>query len=419
MNGEGVGRLDGKIILVPKALLGEIVEIVIVKDYGNYAVAKLLEIKKKSSSRRASPCAYANCGGCELMHMDYSMQLRFKHDLVQKTIKKIANISCEVADTIASDREFNFRNKVSFSCLNNNFGMREASSHNVVDIDKCLLASSRQNEIFSLFKQYCRDNHLLGYDMATNNGVIKNLVIKDFANGILVAVVTANKVDLSNLYTILSSRFDRIGLFEVINKRRDSVVLAGQCIHVGGLKEVELCEFGLKYPIDIFGFHQTNDYIQNEIYLKMMEYIKEDSIVVNGYSGAGVLSAIMAKRAKAVIGIELERSSHNSAERLKQVNNITNLTNICGDFTKEYNKIKNTIPSHTLVLDPSKKGCGEIIRQINNANSIIYLSCNPIALAKDLRELNKNYIIEEVTPFDMFPNTISVETLVKLKRREL
>ena len=115
-----------------------------------------------------------------------------------------------------------------------------------------------------------------------------------------------------------------------------------------------------------------------------------------------------------VVGIEINKNSHKSAEKLKKDNNITNLTNICADFNKEIVKhIKNT---NTLILDPSKKGCGrQVMEKINGIENIIYISCNPIALAKDLRELN-NYIVEEIIPFDMFPNTNSVETLVKLKK---
>lgn len=415
MNGEGVAKLDGKIVLVPKALPHEIVEVDIIVDHGNYAEAKIKKVIKSSQLRRIPPCQATECGGCELLHMDYGMQLLFKQDLIKKTIKKITNIDVEVKPCVASDKEFNFRNKVSFSSRGNNFGMNKLQSHDVIDIDKCLLATDAQNKILQLFKKYCKYNNLIGYNGEI--GVIKNLVIKDFSSGMLVAVVTTEKIDLSEFYEMLSRDFDNIGLYQIVNKRRDSVVLSGQIIHVGGLTKIELKEFGLKYPIDIIAFHQTNNYIQDKIYLKMLEYINENDYVINGFSGAGVLSAIIATKAKQVIGIELEKASHRSAEILKKNNSIKKLTNICGDFTKEYSKLVAKLPKHTLILDPSKKGCDKKILDKINADSVIYLSCNPIALAKDLRELYKNYIIEEIIPFDMFPNTTSVETLVKLRRR--
>jgi tRNA/tmRNA/rRNA uracil-C5-methylase (TrmA/RlmC/RlmD family) len=160
------------------------------------------------------------------------------------------------------------------------------------------------------------------------------------------------------------------------------------------------------------GFHQTNINIQNKLYNKVLEYILPNSKVVNGFSGQGLLSAIVAQKAKLVVGIEINKNSHFSAEKLKKDNKITNLTNICADFNKEISKhIKNT---NTIILDPSKKGCGSVVMQkVKGIKNIIYISCNPIALAKDLREL-KDYNIEEVIPFDMFPNTNNVETLVKL-----
>ncbi len=416
MFGEGVANLDGKIILVPNALLNEIVDIEITNDYGNYAKGKLLKIIKKSDIRRDEPCKFSSCGGCALMHMDYDYQLIFKQNLIKKTLKKIANIDNEPQRTIPSDKQFNFRNKISFSAQNTLFGMKENHSNNVIDITNCLLATDKQNKIFNLFKSYCLNNNLLGYDTKTKTGVIKNLVIKDFPNGTLVAVVSNKALDLNDFYKILSKQHKNVGLFNIINKRKDSVVLSGEAKHIAGLKELHLNEFGFEFPIDIFAFHQTNNYIQNKIYSKILDLISADDIIINGFSGAGVLSAIMSKKSR-VIGVEIDHSAHASAERLKKINKIENLTNICGDFNKVYKKLIKTYPEHSLVLDPSKKGLGKIICDINRAKSIIYLSCNPIALAKDLRELIKYYIIDNVIPFDMFPNTTSVETLVILKRR--
>lgn len=408
MNGEGVGELDGKKIFVPKALPGEVVDIEIVKDCGNYAHARLLKLVQTHVDRCEPACTYSDCGGCDLMHMTYDCQLRFKRDLVRKTIKKISGLDVDVKDCVPSDKQFGFRNKVSFSFTTNAGGMLAASSHNVVNIDKCMLATDIQNEIFHLFK--CNIN-------PSDMKYIKNLVVKDFALGVLICVVVKQEVDLQEFYNVLKDKFVNIGLSQMVNNRRDSVVLSGKMIHVGGLKMLEMDEFGLTYPIDMLAFHQTNENIQNKIYSKMFEYINDGDTVVNGYSGAGVLSGIIAKKAKQVIGIEIVSSSHKSAELLKKCNRIDNLTNICGDFTLEYKRVAKAIGEHTLVLDPSKKGCGQIISDIKTPNKIIYLSCNPIAMAKDLRLMEEYYTIKEVIPFDMFPNTKSVETLVLLERR--
>ena len=148
----------------------------------------------------------------------------------------------------------------------------------------------------------------------------------------------------------------------------------------------------------------------------MLEYISPNSKVINGFSGQGLLTAILSNSANNVVGIEINPSSHTSAEKLKKDNSITNITNICGDFFKCFKSIKKN--ANTVILDPTKKGCGKnVINEIKGIENIIYISCNPIALSKDLNLLKEDYEIEEITPFDMFPNTINVETLVKLKRK--
>jgi len=204
------------------------------------------------------------------------------------------------------------------------------------------------------------------------------------------------------------------GLFNIINKRNDSVVLSGKVIHVAGIDSFENETFGVKYPIDIMSFHQTNDEIQEVLYERVLDLINPNSKVLNGFSGQGLLSAVLAKKAESVVGIEIEKSSHLSAEKLKNFNKITNLTNVLGDFNVKFKKNLKNID--TLILDPSKKGCGKnIMCGIIGVENLIYISCNPIALAKDLREILDFYEIEKIEAFDMFPNTKNVETLVKLK----
>ena len=206
------------------------------------------------------------------------------------------------------------------------------------------------------------------------------------------------------------------GLYEIVNTRNDSVVLSGKVQHVGGIKEIEINNSNLSYSVDLLGFHQTNLEIQNKLYEKVLDYINKDSVVINGFSGQGLLTAILASKAKQVIGIEINKSSHESAENLKNRNNIKNMKNICGDFYQHFKKeLKN---ANTIILDPTKKCCGkQVMTEINGIENIIYISCNPIALCKDLNIIKNDYIIEEITPFDMFPNTTNVETLVKLKRK--
>jgi 23S rRNA (uracil1939-C5)-methyltransferase len=411
MNGEGVAKVDGKVLLISGALIDEIVDCEIVEDFGNYAVCKLNKVISPSEMRQTPPCPFFNeCGGCALQHMKYTEQRKFKSLNVQKTIKKITGINFSVNQTVGCSSAFNYRNKMSFSTKNGNCGLLKFSSSDIVNIDACLLADEKINAILKLFKVFIKTN---------KTSSIKNLVVRVIANQTLIGVVATEHVELIPFYETLNKQFKNIGLFEIINTRKDSVVLSGKVKHIAGIEEINITQTNtnstktLNYSVDLLGFHQTNIEIQNKLYESVLKYIKSSSVVVNGFSGQGLLSAIIAQKAKHVVGIEINKSSHLSAEKLKTDNKIKNLTNICGDFFKHIKDyVKN---ADTIILDPTKKGCGKnVMNEIAGIKNIIYISCNPIALSKDLNIIKDKYDIEEITPFDMFPNTTSVETLVKL-----
>lgn len=408
MHGEGIATVDGKIFMVPNALIGEKVDAEIVEDKGNYAIARLEKIIQPSQCRVSPKCPYFNeCGGCQLQHMDYSEQLLFKKNLVKKTIKKILGIDINVNNTVAS-KQYEYRNKASFAQKDEYIGYFIKNSNEVLSIENCPIQSKEINEIYLDVKNFINENHL--------NNIVRYIVIRSISGQSLIGLVVNKFCDLTTLYNTLSSKLHNVGLYVIINTRKDSVVIAGKVLHIGGIKEIQIENFGLNYSVDLIGFHQTNIEIQNKLYEKVLSYIEPNSVVLNGFSGAGLLSAILSKRAKFVYGIEINSSAHASAEKLKFDNKIKNLSNILGDFYKKYNTIREKFD--TIVLDPTKKGCGaKVMQTISGVKNIIYISCNPIALCKDLREILDNYIIEEITPFDMFPNTENVETLVKLKRR--
>ncbi len=407
MNGEGVGKIDNKITLVNYAIVGEKVDANITNSFKNYDIAKISKILIQSPNRVTPPCPYFKvCGGCDLQHMAYGEQLKFKRDLVRKTIKKIAGIDVHVNPTVPSDSNYFYRNKTSFA-VSRKIGLYKKQSNDIIAIDSCQISNESINKVLKIFKAYAK---------VCDISQIKNLVVRSIDGTTLVGVVAKQKLDLLPFYSMLEKQIENVGLYLFLNTRKDSVILTQNCTHIAGEKYIKTSLFDINYSVDLSGFHQTNINIQNKLYSKVVDLIKSygltNKVVVNGFSGEGLLSAMLAKCSSQVYGIEIEKSSHLSAENLKKTNKITNLTNILGDFNE---KIKDLSPD-VLVLDPSKKGIGkQTMQQINKINDIIYISCNPIALAKDLREILNNYIIEEITPFDMFPNTKNVETIVKLK----
>lgn len=325
MNGEGVGMFDGKVLFIPEAIKGEIVECEITKDFGNYAQAKLTKIITPSMERQLAVCPYFGvCGGCDLQHISYAEQLNFKKELVKSTLKKIASIDCPVENTVGCNKQYNYRNKISFSCFESKQGFKQKSSSNLVDVKFCPLANNEINHTFALIKTFLKTNNIAG---------LKNIVIRNLNNQTLIAIVTKTKQNLTALFEFLQSNTNNFGLFNVVNPRNDSVVLTNHILHVGGIDKIEIND-PLKLQLTVDSFFQTNLDIQTKLYNHVLSLINTNDVVVNGYSGAGVLSAIIANKAKHVYGIEINKSAHIDAENLKKCNKIANLTNICGIFLK-------------------------------------------------------------------------------------
>lgn len=410
MDGMGIAKIDGKTYFVSNALIGETVELEILSDKGRYAFARAVKVVEPSKDRVTPPCPYfSECGGCSIMHISYPHQLKYKRLLVEKTLKKILNIDLKVQDVVPSDQVQNYRNKISLSVRDGALGFFRSSSKDLIEIDACLLAKDRINDLINEIKNYYLDKDDLKK--------IKNIIIREIADQILIGVVAVCDIDLRELYACIHSKFDRLGVYLIINTRKDSVVISGKVKHVAGLKQISIENYDIKYKVDLVGFHQVNENVQNKIYDEILSYVDDQASVINAFSGAGLLSAIISKKAKRVYGIEIVPASHKSAQELKQINKIENMTNILGDFDTEFRRVADECS--LLVLDPPKKGCGEhVMRQISHIKDIIYISCNPISLAKDLQFLKNDYIIEKIIPFDMFPNTTNVETLVKLKLKE-
>ena len=210
-----------------------------------------------------------------------------------------------------------------------------------------------------------------------------------------------------------------VGLSLLVSDSEDEI-LSGDYYHLGGLKKLDFSEFGIKYSVDNRGFLQVNAHVKESLYNAVLHEISEDDNVIDAYSGAGLLSSIMSKKCNKVVGIEINESASNSAKNLAKHNNLENIEFVTGDVKKYIQKYLNNYKSCVVVLDPPRSGCDthilENINQHNNCKKIIYISCNPATLARDLMILKEKYHISKVLPLDMFPQCKHVETLVCLER---
>ncbi len=423
-NGEGIfivpeGEQKGKICFVDFALPGELVDVEIVKSKSNFCVAKLNKIIKYSENREIPICPFfAHCGGCDIQHMKKNFQIDFKKNKVIKTLSKYLNNLDNIKFIRLND--LYYRNKMVFPFCNKNgqacLGMYCKNSHEFVDINYCYLTSENINKILKLSKDFFSKNKFDAFDEKLNKGILKYLVVKEYNNQFLVSIVCTKLIDVKDFYKILNSEFPEIGLSLIISNSNDEI-LTGEYIHLYGLKQLSIEEFGINYNVNILGFLQINNAIKIELYNNVLNEISYNDVVIDAYSGAGLLTAIIAKKAKNVFGIEINSSASKSAKELAKINNLKNAKFINSDVKDVLIDYLQKYKSSVLILDPPRSGCDKKLlnKLIETKNisflpkKIIYISCNLMTLVRDLEILNKYYDLQNVHALDMFPQTKHVE----------
>ncbi|MBQ8424853.1 MAG: 23S rRNA (uracil(1939)-C(5))-methyltransferase RlmD [Clostridia bacterium] len=430
INGEGIATYEGRVIFVPYALVGERVKIHIINDKNSFLIAKLLEVIIPSEDRCEAVCPYFyKCGGCDIQHLKYEKQLLLKKDIVKDTIYKYAKLDVNVNDTIASDNVFRYRNKFAFPVSSVGgeikIGMYRKNSHNIIEIDDCLLQSEKTKTILEIFKSYMIENKISAYDEKTKKGIVKHIVVRENKDEFILTVVVTNEKfnNFNPLIEKLKTKFDKFGIVKNVNKLGNNVIFGNTDTYIYGLKELNMTELGIKYSVNNRSFLQVNDDIKTKIYNKILELTNGSKKIIDAYSGAGLLSSIMAKNGSDVIGVEIIEEATKNAENLKKINKLNNLTNLNGDCARIIPElIKGEKEDFIVVIDPPRKGIDKsVIDALNLAKPkvIVYLSCNPATLARDLGYLSENYDVDFVQPYDMFPQTANVETLVKLSLKKV
>ena len=430
-NGEGVAKVNGEAVFVPYSLVDENIDGIVIKANSKSCVAKITDIQNKNANRIAPPCPYfSKCGGCQLQHANYEHALEIKTKIVQNAISNIGKIDYKVPNVLPSNEIYHYRNKIAMPInpKTKKLGMFRTSSHSIIDIDECLLQKPLTSKLIKVFNEYLSKTKTSIFDETTKKGLLKHLVARELKNKILITVVI-NGNDLPDkefLVSLLKKNFDNFGLSLNINKLKNNVILTTAFVDVCGKNEIDVCEHNIRYSINNGSFLQINDEIKDTMYQKIFEEI-ENETVVDAYSGAGLLSAMLAEHAKQVFGIEIIEEATKIADKIKDDNLIQNLTNINGDCAVRLPELLNSLTdiekqNLIVILDPPRKGCDKkVLDAILSVkpNKIIYMSCDPSTLARDLNILNDSgmYEIKYIQPYDMFPQTKHVETLAVLLKK--
>lgn len=438
MEGEGVARLDGKIVFIPYTLKNEKVRIRIIDIRKDYLRGQCIKVIEPSPDRIAPECPYYfKCGGCNTMHIKKSCEKQMKINEFKKNMSKIAGIRLDNVEFIASDINLGYRNKVQFPFGFKNgqivVGYYANNTHNVIPIDKCLLNGAWASEIVQDFLAFANAEHLTVYDERSGKGLLRHLILRNI-NGKISIVIVINGVNIPNIEHYHTA--PHISLFYSVNTKRTNVILGEKLIHIRGNKTINTVISDIAVELSPDAFMQVNDNVREKLYNAALEKFDSDTVCIDLYSGIGITTNLLAKKCNKVYSIEIIPNAVNNARNMAKINgNEDKIIAICGDasahlpqiideINMDTSLIKSNKKSVSVLIDPPRKGCDlKVIKAIAKTlpDKIVYISCNHATLARDLKllqSLSENaYILDTPILFDMFPNTHHVEALFCLNRK--
>ena len=447
--GEAVFDFQGCKVFVPGCIVGEQVSIKILSVKGNVAYGKCLGVLSPSPERVQPRCpVFSKCGGCQLQHMSYAAQLAFKTSLVAGMLKKIGGIEAEVRHAIPSPAQYSYRNKLVLpvgtdGSGNTAVGFYAPRSHRIVPAEDCPIQAAWCGKIIALVKAYMAGNGLKGYDELTHRGDIRRIAVREVGGRYIAVLVAAHMVDCTPLADMLTAELGQVTLLLNINKSQGNAIFGQEWHTVCGEGFFESEDMGIKFRAGANTFLQVNDGVRTELYKRIAEEAADGgAVAVDLYSGGGMLTALLARACKAAYGVEIVPEASACADELKALNGLSGrMFNICGKVENELSGVfaRTAGERRVIVCDPPRKGMERSVVQAvkcSGADKVILVSCNPATLARDLGLLvgtlaeedgvlkkvpayaaTSAYTINYIQPYDMFPQTKHVETLVVLSRR--
>lgn len=433
--GEGIAKINDFTIFIPGAIKGEKVKILIVKVLSSYAFGKILEILEKSENRIEPDCkTYKRCGGCNLRHIKYQETLKLKQNAVQSLVDKTLKNKIRVKETIGMENPYYYRNKVQYPVgIDKNgkpqIGVFANRSHEIIPIEKCFIQNEKSEEIAKYIFELWNENNYTIYNEETRKGLLRHIVIKTgIKTNQYMCILVVNGQGFDNekeFVSKIANKYKEIRAIIVNSNMKNTNVILGlenRTIFGKGYIEDKLGEYIFK--ISPLSFYQVNPIQAEKLYNLGIEkaMITKDDIVFDLYCGIGTISLFMSKYAKKVYGIEIVEEAIKAAKENAEINSVDNVEFIAGDVEKVLSNIiydRKIIPDIVMV-DPPRRGLDNT--SINNILSIkskrlVYISCNPATLVRDLAKLEEMYEVEEIVPVDMFPFTSHIETVTVLTQK--
>ncbi|MFP7491581.1 23S rRNA (uracil(1939)-C(5))-methyltransferase RlmD [Bacillus paralicheniformis] len=434
--GAGVAKVDGFPIFVPNALPDEKAQIKVTRVKKGFAFGRLIDLKEESRFRTDAPCPiYKQCGGCQLQHINYEGQLLYKQKQVKDVLERIGKLDLSritVHPTLGMEDPWNYRNKAQVPVGEREGGLiagfYQQRSHEIIDMNECLIQQSENDRVVQAIKEICGKYGIKAYNEERHKGWLRHIMVRYGAvTGEMMVVFITRTNDFPHKAKIveeITTAFPHVkSIVQNINPKKTNVIFGDETTVIWGEEYIYDTIGEIKFAISARSFYQVNPEQTKVLYDKALEYaeLNGEETVIDAYCGIGTISLFLAKQAKKVYGVEIVPEAIEDAKRNAELNGIENAEFEVGEAETVIPKwYEEGITADTLVVDPPRKGCDEaLLRTIleMKPKRVVYVSCNPGTLARDLRVLEDGgYETLEVQPVDMFPHTSHVECCSLLVR---
>ncbi|MDK0907052.1 23S rRNA (uracil(1939)-C(5))-methyltransferase RlmD [Clostridium perfringens] len=436
--GEGIAKIDNKYpIFIEGALKGEKVKVRIVKVNKNFAYGKLMEVLEASEERVNPPCAiYKRCGGCKLQHASYKAQLDFKWDRVKDCVSKIGKLDPSIVKyPLGMENPWRYRNKVQLpiGLINGEvkIGFFAPRSHDIIDMESCLIQDEIGDKVVKLTREWIEKFNIRPYNVDgeyDEKGIVRHIMIRrGFTTNEVMVVLVTNGENLPHKEEFVDLMVKNIpgikSVIQNINSKKTNVILGLESKTLWGEDTISDYIGDFRFNISPLSFFQVNPIQTEVLYGKALEYanLTGNEEVFDAYCGTGTITLFLSQKAKKVYGVEIIPQAIDNAWINAKENKVENVEFFVGESEVVIPDLINKgVKADVVVVDPPRKGCDKkLLDAITNidAKKIVYVSCDPSTLGRDLKVLEENgYKTLEVQPVDMFPNTAHVETVVLMSR---
>ena len=429
--GKGVVKYHNDIVFVDSLFPGEEADIELLYQRAGVYFGKVRKLYKLSKERIQPRCKICtSCGGCQYQQLAYDAQLKYKTKRVKEALTRIAHIKCDVLPCLGAANPYNYRNKIQVPFVKDKkgvvkFGFYKENSHIIMPIKECAIEDQRAAPILWDIKLLLESMNIPTYNEDSGKGILRYVLIRTsyHYDELMVVLVTTqlNFPGQRNFINELVNRHPEITtIVENVNSRHTNVILGSQEKVLYGPGHIKDNILDLTFEISASSFYQINPVQVEKLYksaLNLIDFNKKE-VVLDAYSGVGTIGLIAAKNAKKVISVEINKSAHKNAIENAKKNGVDNVEFVCADAGEYISKTDEIID--VVIMDPPRSGSDETFLStvINKRiKKIIYISCNPETLARDIAFLSEKYAVNYVQPVDMFPMTAHVETVVLLQKK--